>query len=181
MRKKLWIIAALLLVLPAFLFTVSCAKKPMQKQPAAPTETAAQEVASDKAPAMSAEEQAKAEAERARLAARNLFERENVHYTFDSSALDAMAQSVLKRKAEWLMDNPNAAVVIEGHCDERGTVEYNLALGERRSVSAQAFLTNLGIDAARLITVSYGEERPLDPGSNEEAWAKNRRAQFVIK
>ena len=72
-------------------------------------------------------------------------------------------------------------VVSEGHCDDRGTLEYNLALGERRAQSARAYLIDLGISSSRLTTISYGEERPLDTGRNEEAWAKNRRSQFVIK
>ena len=76
--------------------------------------------------------------------------------------------------------HPGVTVTIEGHCDERGTNEYNLALGDRRAESAKRFLTDLGISATRLTTVSYGEERPVDPRHNEEAWAKNRRAHFVI-
>ena len=84
------------------------------------------------------------------------------------------------QKAEWMRENPNATVTIEGHCDERGTNEYNLALGDRRAESAKAFLTDLGIDSSRLTTISYGEERPVDPRSDEEAWAKNRRAHFVV-
>jgi peptidoglycan-associated lipoprotein len=89
--------------------------------------------------------------------------------------------AVLKEKAAWLQDRPEVDVLIEGHCDERGTNEYNLALGERRAQSAKVFLVNMGIASSRLTTVSYGEERPLDPGHDEAAWAKNRRAQFVIE
>ena len=92
-----------------------------------------------------------------------------------------MAQDVLKNKGMWLRDNPDVNVTIEGHCDERGTVEYNLALGDRRAESAKAYLVNLGIPASRIETVSYGEERPVDPGHNEAAWARNRRAAFVIR
>jgi peptidoglycan-associated lipoprotein len=84
------------------------------------------------------------------------------------------------QKAEWLRENPARTVTIEGHCDDRGTNEYNLALGDRRAESAKTFLVDLGIDATRLITISYGEERPVDPRSNEEAWAKNRRDHFVV-
>ena len=86
--------------------------------------------------------------------------------------LDANAE-VLKRYATWV-------VTIEGHCDERGTAEYNLALGERRAVAARSYLVSLGIGADRLKTVSYGKEFPFDPGHDEAAWAKNRRAHFVI-
>ena len=80
-----------------------------------------------------------------------------------------------------MKENPRAKIIIEGHCDERGTNEYNLALGDRRAFSSKSFLVDLGISDSRLRTVSYGEERPLDPGSDEGAWAKNRRAHFVIK
>ena len=86
----------------------------------------------------------------------------------------------MKKKAEWLINNSDVAVTIEGHCDERGTNEYNLALGERRAASAKTFLMDLGIAGSRLNTISYGEERPVDPGHNEEAWAKNRRGHFTI-
>ena len=80
-----------------------------------------------------------------------------------------------------MKDNPRTRVIIEGHCDERGTNEYNLALGDRRAFSAKTFLVDLGIDEARISTVSYGEERPLVRGEDEDAWAQNRRAHFVIK
>ena len=92
-----------------------------------------------------------------------------------------MAQDTLMRHAAWLRENSDATVTIEGHCDERGTNEYNLALGDRRAYSAKAFLTDLGIDDARLSIISYGEEQPIDSRSTEDAWAKNRRAHFVIK
>ena len=91
------------------------------------------------------------------------------------------AKHTLLRKEYYMKNNTGDSVIIEGHCDERGTNEYNLALGERRAESAKKYLVNLGIDASRLETVSYGEERPVDSGSNEAAWKKNRRAHFVIK
>jgi peptidoglycan-associated lipoprotein len=86
----------------------------------------------------------------------------------------------LAEKASWLLDNPDAAIRIEGHCDERGTNEYNIALGERRANSARKYLINAGVEAHRIFTISYGEEKPLDPGHNETAWAKNRRDHFLI-
>jgi peptidoglycan-associated lipoprotein len=110
-----------------------------------------------------------------------MFENEDVFFEFDSASLTAEAQEILRAKAEWLRDNPGVRVLIEGHCDERGTNEYNLALGDRRAFSSKAFLTDLGIDDARISIISYGEERPIAPGASEEAWAKNRRAHFVIK
>ncbi len=112
---------------------------------------------------------------------RMMFLNEMVHFDFDKSDIRVDAAEVLKRKAAWLKENPNVVVIIQGHCDERGTEAYNMALGERRAQAAKKFLMALGISGDRLETISYGEEMPLDPGHNEEAWAKNRRAQFVIK
>jgi len=105
---------------------------------------------------------------------------EDIHFEFDKSTLTPAAQDSLLRKAEWLREHSDATITIEGNCDERGTNEYNLALGDRRAESAKAFLVDLGIDAARISTISYGEERPIDPRHNEEAWAKNRRDHFVV-
>ncbi|MCK4987740.1 MAG: peptidoglycan-associated lipoprotein Pal [Desulfobacterales bacterium] len=112
---------------------------------------------------------------------RDMFENEDILFEFDSAKLPSEAQDILRRKAEWLRENPRARVIIEGHCDERGTNEYNLALGDRRAFSSKSFLVDLGIVDSRLTTVSYGEERPLDPRAVEDAWTKNRRAHFVIK
>jgi peptidoglycan-associated lipoprotein len=103
-----------------------------------------------------------------------------VFYEYDSSDLSADAQRVLDANAATLKQYPTWAVTIEGHCDERGTAEYNLALGERRAVTARAYLISLGVSADRLRTVSYGKEFPFDPGHDESAFAKNRRAHFVI-
>jgi peptidoglycan-associated lipoprotein len=86
----------------------------------------------------------------------------------------------LKESAALLKKNPKWKIQIEGHCDERGTVEYNLALGERRANSTKRYLVSLGITSDRISTISFGKERPLDPGHNEEAWAKNRRAHIVV-
>jgi peptidoglycan-associated lipoprotein len=94
--------------------------------------------------------------------------------------LTADAQAALKGDADLLKRNATWAVTIEGHCDERGTAEYNLALGERRAVAARSYLVSLGISADRLKTVSYGKEFPFDPGHDESAFGKNRRAHFVI-
>lgn len=105
----------------------------------------------------------------------------DIFYDFDSSALSTEAQDQLKQNASWLKTNAAPSVTIEGHCDERGTDEYNIALGERRANSAKEYLTNLGVNSSRLSTVSFGEERPFDTAHNEEAWAKNRRAHFVTK
>ena len=112
---------------------------------------------------------------------RSTFENEDVFYSYDSSSLTTQAQDVLRKKAAFLKANPNVKVTIEGHCDERGTNEYNLALGEARAKAAKAFMVDLGIPAARMATISYGEERPLVQGRSEESFAKNRRAHFVIE
>lgn len=102
------------------------------------------------------------------------------YYDYDSSELSAEAQKALTENAAVLKQYPGWTVTIEGHCDERGTAEYNLALGERRAVAAHAYLVSLGVAADRLRTVSYGKEFPFDPGHDEPAYAKNRRAHFVI-
>jgi peptidoglycan-associated lipoprotein len=103
-----------------------------------------------------------------------------VFFELDSSDLDGPGQKTLDENAVLLKRYPNWTITIEGHCDERGTAEYNLALGERRAIAARAYLVSLGIPADRLRTVSYGKEFPFDPGHDENAYAKNRRAHFVI-
>jgi peptidoglycan-associated lipoprotein len=108
------------------------------------------------------------------------FQNQDIYFDFDKYDLRTDARTILDRKASFLNQNSSVRVQIEGHCDERGTVEYNLALGERRANAAKQYLTTAGISAGRLSTISYGEERPLDPGHNEAAWAKNRRDHFVI-
>jgi peptidoglycan-associated lipoprotein len=103
-----------------------------------------------------------------------------VFYALDSSELDQAGQQTLNGNAEILKKYPSWVITIEGHCDERGTAEYNLALGERRALAAKTYLVSLGIPADRLRTVSYGKEFPFDPGHDESAWSKNRRAHFVV-
>jgi len=102
----------------------------------------------------------------------------DVFFDFDSSALTPTAQNTLRDDAKWLLDNPGVNVTVEGHCDERGTNEYNMALGERRARATMMFTKSLGVPASRMSTISYGEEMPLDNGHNEAAWAKNRRSHF---
>lgn len=161
-----------------------CAKKELRTDlPPEPEKPKAVEVTSKEQPkppttvADLREQQIKEEMARKRM----MFLNELVHFDFDKYNIRPDAAEVLKHKAEWLKENPDVAVIIEGHCDERGTEAYNLALGERRATSAKKFLVSLGVVEKRLETISYGEERPLDPRHNEEAWTKNRRAQFVIK
>lgn len=104
----------------------------------------------------------------------------DIHFDFDKYDLKPEARDILSGLGDWLIAHRDFEIAIEGHCDERGTKEYNLALGERRADSAKNYLVNLGVDGARITTISYGEELPLDPGHTEEAWAKNRRDHFVI-
>jgi peptidoglycan-associated lipoprotein len=98
-----------------------------------------------------------------------------VYFAYDSFHLSKEARTALKHDAEWMKAHGTASVQLEGHCDERGTTEYNLALGEKRARAVQTYLERLGIEPSRLSTISYGSERPVDPGHDEAAWAKNRR------
>jgi peptidoglycan-associated lipoprotein len=141
------------------------AKKPAPAQPPAPVP--------EPAPMTSAPAEPPAAPEEAVF--------ENIHFDFDKFFIREDAKPKLAKVAAHMRTNNDAKILIEGHCDERGTAEYNMALGERRANSAKKYLTALGIDAKRLSTVSYGKERPLDPEHNEGAWAKNRRAVFVLK
>ncbi len=105
----------------------------------------------------------------------------DVNFSYDSSALSTSAKDALQRNAQWMRSNSSTKVIVEGHCDERGTSEYNLALGERRAKAAYDYLRSLGVGASQMSTISYGEELPLDPGKNEAAYARNRRAHFAVK
>ncbi len=187
MRKNIWLALALVLILPAMLFSVSCAKKDVAAEPetTAPVETTEKDTAAAEAEAA---EQARLEAERikaeeeerARMAAKMAFTDEDVYFEFDSAALLPEAQDLLSQKAAYVLSMSDVSITIEGHCDERGTDAYNMALGERRAEAAKAFLVNLGVNPSQINTISYGEENPVDPGNNEAAWAKNRRAHFVL-
>lgn len=191
MKKKLWICVALLLVIPGLLMVTSCAKKAVKADTTQEDEAAKlaaekarqEEIARqlDRQRAIDEENLQKEAARRKIIAARNLFMSENIYFDFDKYNLKPEAQEVLKTKAEWLRNNSGESIIIEGHCDERGTNEYNLALGDRRAQSAKNFIVDLGIAESRLTTISYGEERPADPRQNEDAWSKNRRDQFVIE
>lgn len=185
-----------LLVILLLIFTASCAKKEVKSETAltpattAKEETEAIRLAEEKTRQVAQEEQLLLEerlqeetrqrTEREELAVRNRFVSEDIHFGFDSPRLLPEAKRILQNKVEWFTAHPDVAVIIEGHCDERGINEYNMALGDRRAVSAKSFLVDLGIAPERLTTVSYGKERPIDPGHNEEAWARNRRVHFVI-
>lgn len=103
-----------------------------------------------------------------------------IYFDFDKSDIRPDAKVTLDENSEWLKNNSGVSIEVEGHCDERGTDEYNLALGERRAGTTKSYLASQGISDARVTIKTYGEERPADSGHNEEAWAKNRRAEFII-
>ena len=104
----------------------------------------------------------------------------DIYFDFDKYDIRPQDTAILKENAALLAKSPTVKVQIEGHCDERGTIEYNLALGERRANSAKKYLVSLGISEGRISTISYGKERPLDPGHNEQAWTKNRRTHIIV-
>jgi len=191
MTNRFWRGLALFLVIPGLMFAASCAKKAVVSEPG--VTAAAEEEAEAKR--LAAEEEARARAaqraleeerlreqarERKELDDRQQFMNEDIHFEFDRSRLLPEGKKILRRKAKWLRTHHDVSVIVEGHCDERGTNEYNMALGDRRARTSKSFLVDLGIAQGRLRTISYGEERPLDPRHNEEAWAKNRRAHFAI-
>jgi peptidoglycan-associated lipoprotein len=169
MQKKRWIYWAMLFVIPGLMFTVSCQKKLVD---ATPEPVVEEEVVEEVV--------VKEEVVVAPPKTPDVVMQEDIYFDFDKSTLTPAAQDNLMQKAEWLRENPDRTATIQGHCDDRGTNEYNLALGDRRAESAKAFLVDLGIDASRLTTISYGEERPVDPRNNEEAWAKNRRDHVEV-
>jgi peptidoglycan-associated lipoprotein len=169
--------------------TVACSRNP---EPEGPTpeqieaQRRAEEDARRAAEQAEAERRAAADAARAgeaaareTAAAREILE-ERIHFDYDRSAIRSDAEQRLMRKVAVMRANPSVRLRIEGHADERGSIEYNVALGQRRAEAARAFMVNYGISADRLETVSWGEDRPLVRASNEEAWAQNRRNEFRI-
>ena len=191
MNHKNWAFLVLVLIIFVGFLTPSCGKKELKSEPVMSEDEArrrAEEEARKREQERQAaireeelkEDQLRTESERFQ-SAREMFENEDILFEFDSASLSVEAQEILRAKAEWLRENPGARVVIEGHCDERGTNEYNLALGDRRAFSSKSFLVDLGIADSRLTTISYGEEQPIDSRSTEDAWTQNRRAHFVIK
>lgn len=200
MKKRNRIYPALIVIMTFILLVPSCTKKKISYGPAeTPTaEEQARQKAEEEARQRELERQKAIKEEtlkeeslekedvtakigkELKLTDQAVFENEDIFYEFDSIRLSPEAQDILRKKGRWLQENPAITVTIEGHCDSRGTNEYNLALGDRRAHSAKIFLVELGIDESRLQTISYGEERPVDPGEDEKAWAKNRRAHFLI-
>jgi len=176
------------LILSLLVLGVGCPKKPPREAPqttpppvsekAAPAEEVPKEHGFEETremPGTSLEDQDTA---LAKLNAQHVLK--SIPFDFDKADLRSDALERLKENAEWLKANSRYRVRIEGNCDDRGTVEYNLALGDRRAAVAKNYLTKAGIDASRIEIISYGEEHPVDPGHNEAAWAKNRRDDFVV-
>jgi len=186
MRKKMFgNLFVLILVSVGLMFIVSCAQTEVkstspedsQTEEAVQEEDITSEADSDAAQA-ALEEEALA---REKANAKAMFVNEDIYFDYDDSSLNDLDREMLKKKAEWLNSNSDVSVVIEGHCDERGTTEYNLALGDRHAESVRSYLIDLGINSIRLEKISYGEEMPAVQGNDEDAWAKNRRAHFTIK
>jgi peptidoglycan-associated lipoprotein len=194
-------LVVLVLILCVGLLLAGCPKKTVVKEepsmkkaeePVAEREKAAKLAAEQEAARIREEEAKKAkeqEFEKSMVAkkepgiAGEVFESrllKDIHFDFDKYDIRPGDADILKENVALLMRYPKVKIQVEGHCDERGTNEYNLALGERRANAAKKYLVSLGISADRISSISYGEEKPLDTGHNEEAWAKNRRGHFVI-
>ena len=165
-----------LLCTAALIALAGCAKKPPAKLPPAPPQTTT--TAPEPTPPPPTQPSGPTPGSRADFVAQA--GSDTVHFATDSSDIDSEAQAILTKQAAWLQKFPNVRVTIEGHCDERGTREYNLALGDRRANSAKNFLVNAGVAASRISVISYGKERPIATGSDEESWAQNRRAVTVV-
>lgn len=159
-----------LLMATAVISLAACAKKPPKELPPAPVDSTAP---SDTGATTGGVVKGSQEDFVASV------QSDRILFGTDKFDVDAQSQSILQSQAQWLQANPNIRVTIEGHADERGTRDYNLALGEKRANSAKNFLASLGIDSSRMTTISYGKERPAALGSDESAWAQNRRAVTV--
>jgi peptidoglycan-associated lipoprotein len=165
----------LLVIILALVFSGCCAKKKAPTTEATPERVAHTPVFKEKPEAPPVIEEEPLEDQ-----ARKVGALQNIYFDFDKFNLKPEAIQKLDKTAAWLSENPGVKIRIEGHCDERGTNEYNLALGDRRANTAKKYLVNIGIGADMLSTISYGEERPADPGHNETAWWKNRRDEFKV-
>lgn len=172
MNKQLNLL--IMIVLTAFL-AVGCAKKATET----PVEAAPAPVVAPAPPVQQAAPMTETEVKDTTSMAVAKFTR--IFFEFDSYVLSADARTTLQQNAAVLKAGMGMKVRVEGHCDERGSDDYNLALGERRAQAAVDYLVSLGVPASQLSTISYGEMQPLDPGKNEAAWAKNRRAEFVAQ
>jgi len=178
-----WAVLALSI---AALMAVGCAKKQTVKSEGAEAPSAAApapvtEAPVKEAPAPMAAAAPPSAAPGVAVTEERLSQFDDVRFDFDKSVVREDGRKTCGIVADYLKKHPQAKMLIEGHCDERGTAEYNMALGERRATAVMTYLVSLGVPKSALSTVSFGKEKPLDPGHNEEAWAKNRRAHFVLK
>lgn len=186
MKKHVRSFVVLVLVLSAMFLMTSCAKKKVtQVEPVIQPEPEVQEVVPDTSKEdaeMAARllEESRLREERLREAAEKAFLAENIHFESNSSILSEKAQRILKSKADYLRNNSDVKITVEGHCDERGTETYNNGLGKRRAESVKKSLVDQGISTDRLVTASYGERKPIALGHDEASWAKNRRVQMVV-
>lgn len=188
MKRKFFETGVLVFAICSFflIFITGCAKSPTVKEEIVPTQGESEAVSSEQAG--QAEWTETTEAEKRALAEKTLKEKilaeassfNDIYFAFDRYDLAPESRGTLDNLADWLLEHRDFEVTIEGHCDERGTTEYNLALGERRAEAAKNYLVNLGINKKDITTISYGEELPLDPRQCEEAWSKNRRDHFVV-
>lgn len=178
MGRNLWIKLAVLMVISVMVFTVSCQKKTVAVQKGS-VSIAKEDDSMAPAEERSPDTSSLRESDSDKMA--DVVLQENIYFDFDKATLTPASRELLKTNGEWLRINPDIEIIIEGHCDERGTNEYNLALGDRRAESVKMFLLDLGVDNSRLKTISYGEERPSESDHTETAWAKNRRAHFLIE
>lgn len=184
MRRPILLAVALVIMLPAMFFMTSCAKKAAQTEQVSTIQPAVENASDTSAENVEQAEDLQEDRLRPGAATRGTlgpeFVNENILFDFDSSALSDKAQRILKNNTEYLHANLDVTITIEGHCDDRGTDTYNLALGQRRAESVKKFLVDRGISSNRLNTVSYGERHPIALDKNEAAWAKNRRAEIVV-
>lgn len=185
--KSRWYLAVMVVLTLSLLVGAGCAKKKTSSMPPESKVEVKDDSSwtppSSEGAAASVDEKSLAAEETAREKAAAMEELTSmtIYFAFDSYELNQEARGILGRKADIMRSHSGVKVVIEGHCDERGTEEYNLALGERRARAAYEHLVILGVDPERMSIVSFGEERPIDVASNETAWAQNRRAEFVVQ
>lgn len=184
-KKEFSILVSFLLIL-MLAFSFSCARKakPVRTVAEEPAEvTPPEEVTEEVEKPATAEEWEAGKVEKAELTVNDynvMGVLKDINFDYDKYNIKPQEANILEENARWLLGNPTVKVLIEGHCDERGTNQYNLALGERRAQGTKAYLIALGVSPERFKTISYGEEMPVDPGHSEIAWAKNRRAHFLI-
>lgn len=185
MKRQLFMNLMMAVLVAGLLTVVSCSKPQVAAPPSNVNQSQSGETDAQRAARLEAERikaQQLEEQRQARIAEAKLrFENQNILFDYDSAELTGQAKTLLREKADWLQANTSDVVMIEGHCDERGTTVYNLALGERRANAVRNYLVDLGVSSHRLGTVSYGEEKPLDPAPTAAAYRINRRAQLVLR